>query len=131
MKTTIRAAEIIAATNKKDQKIAREYCTGVFRGYPSGYMPTTYADIYAAYKTPSVNKRRAWAACKSLCAALDGYDIRITGRSAMFFSVAFRFTEPETGRACCAYITAKNERFAYMDDAAPAAAAAGAAAAAL
>lgn len=82
------------------------------------YSPRNYksaSDIYTAYKTPSVHKVRAFERCKSLCARLNGYDLRIAAAGHQTFSVVFRFTDAETGKPCVAYITRDYDRFAFAD----------------
>ena len=99
----------IANTSKKDQKIARAQGEWVYERN-GGHC---FRDIYDAYERPSVYKVRAFEYCKDLCARLNGFDLRITGRNCMKFSVCFKFFDPEDGQLCYAYITRDYDRFCH------------------
>ena len=96
----------IEATSRKDQTIARKAAEHAY-----SHRQWTYDDIWSAYSNPSVNKVRAWEACKKLCKQLDGKDLIITGKSSHCFSVCFKFQDK--GRDCYAFITRDYSRFCY------------------
>ena len=55
------------------------------------YENATYNTLDEAYQNPSEAKRRAYRDCLAMCDRMGGYDVRITGKSCMFFSIAWRF----------------------------------------
>lgn len=86
----------------------REKKTALYPDYNPVY------DIYSAYERPSIYKVRAWNECRALCAALNGFNLRITGHNCMAFTVKFEFTHPENGALCTAWITKDYDRFCYQ-----------------
>lgn len=101
-------AEIIANTKKRDQKIAR---AAAERAY--AFPRYTFHSLWDAYGKPSENKVRAWDYCKRLCAEMGGFDMVISSRNSMVFSVVFKFADNETGELCYAYITRDYDRFCH------------------
>lgn len=95
-------------TSKKDQRIARDYYDYYRRAW------RLYDDIFAAYKTPSTAKIRAWEGCKSLCAYMNGRGLAITAAGCQVFSACFVFTDKETGKDGFCYITRDHTRFCYI-----------------
>ena len=51
----------------------------------------SYSNIFDAYQNPSIYKIRAWNNCEKLCKDLDGFNLRISGRNCMKFSVVFNY----------------------------------------
>lgn len=99
-------------TKPRDQRIARAAAEYAY----SGKSWKVFTDIYQAYRTPSIYKVRAWNRCLELCREMNGYDIVISAAGCQTFSVCFKFTDPDTGRRCYAYITRDYDRFCYVDD---------------
>lgn len=50
-----------------------------------------------AYKNPSISKQRAYAYCIKKMLEMGGFGLRIMGYSTCFFTVGWRYTDPETG----------------------------------
>lgn len=106
MKTNI---ERIESTSKAHQRIARNAAE-----YAYNHRDWTYSDIWDAYGKPSVYKVRAWEYCRELCANMGGWDMLISSKNTMQFSVVFRFTD-ENGRVGYAYITRDHDRFCFAE----------------
>lgn len=87
--TSERGAHIINAYEASHMKTLRE-------AYPSHY---------------SVKKEEAFKYCEDLMHELGGSDMRITGSCTNFFSVAFKYTDKETGEKRLAYITHANDYY--------------------
>lgn len=50
-----------------------------------------------AYKNPSISKQRAYADCINKMLEMGGIGLRIMGYNTCFFTVGWRYTDPETG----------------------------------
>lgn len=100
---------LIEMTSAKNQRIARAACE-----YAYNHTQYNYHDIRDAYKNPSVAKTRAWEYCKTLCKSLNGFDLIISGKNCMVFSVCFKYVDKKTGALAYAYITRDYNRFCYQ-----------------
>lgn len=98
----------IEVTPKADRRTARAAAEHAYNN-----RRWTYSDIYKAYEKPSAAKLAAWERCKRLCRDMDGFDMLISSKNTMKFSVVFSFTDAETGELCYAYITRDYDRFCH------------------
>lgn len=95
-------------TSKQGQRIAKNAAE-----YAYNHLDYTYNNIFEAYSRPSANKIRAWEHCKELCHSLNGYALRITGKSCHAFSAVFKFVDGDTGELCYCYMTRDYTRYCY------------------
>lgn len=105
------ASKAIMNTSKQGQRTAQAAAAWAYS--PRNWKSA--ADIYGAYKTPSIYKLRAFERCKELCAKMRGRDLIISAAGCQTFSVVFRFTDSTNGKEAVAYITRDYDRFAYAD----------------
>ena len=65
-------------------------------------------ELFEVYGSYSAAKGRAMKECKEKCAAVNGYDFRIIGHNGWAFSVAWNFTNQETGEIMTQIETSSN-----------------------
>lgn len=100
--------DYINNTSKKGQRIAKAAAEHAYNN-----RRWTYDSIWNAYEKPSAAKVKAWDYCRELCAKLGGFDLIISSKNTMVFSVVFKFIDPETGALSYAYITRDYDRFCH------------------
>jgi hypothetical protein len=98
--------ERVINTTKQNQKIARAAAETAY-----SHRDWTYETLWDAYEKPSFAKAKAWKYCVDLCREMGGFDMVISARNCMVFSVVFTFVDNETGVVCYAYITRDYDRF--------------------
>jgi len=72
------------------------------------------ADIYEAYKNPSVYKVKAFNFWKDFARKIEARNLTIVAHGVQTFSLTFDFDHPETNEPCKAYITRDCNRFAKV-----------------
>lgn len=65
-------------------------------------------ELYQIYGSYSAAKGRAMKECKEKCAAVNGYNFRIIGHNGWAFSVAWNFTNSDTGEMMTQIETSSN-----------------------
>ena len=65
--------------------------------FRSSYDNSLIRCLTEAYKNPSIFKQRAYAGCINKMFEMGGFDLRIMGYNTCFFTVGWRYTDPETG----------------------------------
>lgn len=90
-----------------------------FGDYPfTSHKPMTVfsqgRDLSDVYGSFSEAKRRAYATCRRMCDALEGWDFCIVSHNTNVFCVAFRFVDQDTGEDIQAYITPTYNYYWYV-----------------
>ena len=87
---------VISGTTKKGQSLLAT---------ARRYDGETLDDVYGRY---SAAKSRAYNDCKRWCEEDNGYDFHICSHNCNFFTVAWNYTNPETGETMTRIETASN-----------------------
>lgn len=64
--------------------------------------------LWQVYGRCSLAKQRAWQLCAELCEVSDGENLRIISHNGWSFSVAWEYTNKETGEVMTRIQTSKN-----------------------